>query len=133
MKLFQRIVVVVVLLISGCMLLDDPTRDEWAKMSIGKTILSEIDIIRKGPPGLGARVVEEKSYVSSNGHQVIAIDNCYVKCVPRTPYYDCIIYHEVDEHGIIVNAWPDPNSWKVRPKEERGSIHDVADPKVLYD
>jgi hypothetical protein len=36
----------------------------------------------------------------------------------------------VDEHGMIVNAWPDPDSWKEKPKEERGSIHDVADPKA---
>ena len=105
-------------LMSGCVINGPLPKEDIAKDRIGRPISEEIEFSKESQ-GIG---VDKKSYSMENGHQVIAIDECYVQCFPWSPYYDCIIFHEVNEKGIIVNAWPDPESWKVRPKEERGDF-----------
>lgn len=121
-----------VLLMVGCRINGTLTKGEVAKDAVGKPISVQLDFIRDWP-NAGASIVSENSYVMPNGHQVMAIDVCDARCVPWTPYYSCIVFYEVDEKSIVVNAWPDPESWKVRPKSEQGDYYSsrVCEGEVL--
>lgn len=129
MILLQLIAVMGMLFASGCVINGVASKEDIAKDRIGRPISAELDFIQKIPRA-GAKVIVEKSYKTLSDHQVIVIDTCYIGCIPHSSNYSCIIYHEVDKRGIVIKAWADPSSWKVRPKEERGTIHDTPDPQV---